>query len=321
MTTKIPRRIQLLIASYLKQHSKTLTCSKSDILAICNVIGQYYFEMATTDHENIIIVCSTIIFPYLRLPNLVTLSFVSKWIYDALNLYYQICTELDLSDYYGVIGNHSFHKDSFYHSFLPKFSSVQSLSLRYCSHLKAVHLDAILKALTSTPSIDLSTALSSSAPLVINENETLAPSQPAAAVHAQTMAEFVPNDRITSLDLYFCSRIGSSTLFKIRARLPNLENLNIGRCYTITANKNVNGFKALESLPLRQLTISLDPSITKEEATDIYTLLMDEDSFRSLKVLDLSYGCTVMLELDLDDHEFKSLEIIKPIKQKQEVNV
>jgi len=172
--------------------------------------------------------------------------------------------------------------------FLPKFKSVQSLSLRYCSHLKVVHLDNIIKALT------------------INNKEK----------EQEINDDNIKNEQIKSLNLYFCSRLGSRALWKISSRLINLEYLNLARCYAITADKNINGLKLLGSLPLKQLSISLDPSIQKAEAIDVYSLLIDEDSFRSLKILDLSHGCEVLHDIeDLSDlTQIRKIQIIKPIK-------
>eukprot|EP01083_Nonionella_stella_P224301 798555_1 len=92
--------------------------------------------------------CSRIILSYLRLSHIVSLSFLSKSLYKTVNKYYGDCINLDLSEYYGVIGSPEFDHQSFMNDFLPKFKCVQSLSLRYCSHLKVVHLDNIIKALT-----------------------------------------------------------------------------------------------------------------------------------------------------------------------------
>merc|ERR1712129_258694 len=126
----------------------------------------------------------------------------------------------------------------------------------------------------------------------------------------------IKNDTITELNLYFCSRLNSRALWKISSRLTNLQELNLARCYAITAEKNINGLKLLGSLPLKYLAISLDPSIQKAEATDVYSLLIDEDSFRSLETLDLSHGCEVLQEIeDLADlTKIRKIEIKKPIK-------
>merc|ERR1712154_581709 len=126
----------------------------------------------------------------------------------------------------------------------------------------------------------------------------------------------IKNETISALNLYFCSRLNSRALWKISSRLTNLEHLNLARCYAITADKNINGLKLLGSLPLRYLAISLDPSIQKAEAIDVYSLLIDEDSFRSLEKLDLSHGCEVLHEIeDLSDlTQIRKIEIKKPIK-------
>merc|ERR1719273_1931942 len=93
--------------------------------------------------------CSRIILSYLRLSHIVSLSFLSKSLCKTVNKYFGDCINLDLSEYYGVIESAEFDRRSFLRDFLPKFKSVQSLCLRYCSHLKAVHLDNIIKALTT----------------------------------------------------------------------------------------------------------------------------------------------------------------------------
>ena len=233
--------------------------------------------------------CSRIILSYLRLSHIVSLSFLSKSINRIVNKYYGQCDNLDLSEYYGVIGSTEFDHQSFMNEFLPKFKCVESLSLRYCSHLKVVHLDNIIKALSSSSSLSEDK----------DEDE-----------------EQIKNDKIKKLNLYFCSRLGSRALWKISSRLISLEYLNLARCYAITAEKNINGLKLLGSLPLQFLAISLDPSIQKTEAIDVYSLLIDEDSFRDLKKLDLSHGCEVLHEIeDLEDlTQIRKIQIIKPIK-------
>merc|ERR1712038_2075477 len=79
--------------------------------------------------------CSRLILSYLRLSHIVSLSFLSKSMNKTVNKYYGDCINLDLSEYYGVIGSAEFDRRSFLNDFLPKFKSVQSLCLRYCSHL------------------------------------------------------------------------------------------------------------------------------------------------------------------------------------------
>merc|ERR1712154_500228 len=238
--------------------------------------------------------CSRIILSYLRLSHIVSLSFVSLSLLKTVNKYYGDCISLDLSEYYGVIGSPEFDHQSFMNDFLPKFKSVQSLSLRYCSHLKVVHLDNIIKALTINSSSKDKDKVDEA-----NMND-----------------DNIKNEQIKSLNLYFCSRLGSRALWKISSRLINLEHLNLARCYALTADKNINGLKLLGSLPLKTLAISLDPSIQKAEAIDVYSLLIDEDSFRALKTLDLSHGCEVLHEIeDLADlTQIRKIEIKKPIK-------
>eukprot|EP01084_Bolivina_argentea_P263256 445497_1 len=245
--------------------------------------------------------CSRIILSYLRLSHIVSLSFLSKSLYKTVNKYYGDCINLDLSEYYGVIGSPEFDHQSFMNDFLPKFKCVQSLSLRYCSHLKVVHLDNIIKALT----------LNNKNNKVNNESDNTNDNQ-----QQKQNDDNIKNEQIKSLNLYFCSRLGSRALWKISSRLINLEYLNLARCYAITADKNINGLKLLGSLPLKTLAISLDPSIQKAEAIDVYSLLIDEDSFRSLKTLDLSHGCEVLHEIeDLSDlTQIRKIQIIKPIK-------
>merc|ERR1712228_900142 len=207
----------------------------------------------------------------------------------------------DLSEYYGVIGSAEFDRRSFLRDFLPKFKSVQSLCLRYCSHLKVVHLDNIIKALT------------------IKSSSKDKKEDDANNNNANNNDDNIKNEQIKSLNLYFCSRLGSRALWKISSRLINLEYLNLARCYAITADKNINGLKLLGGLPLKELAISLDPSIQKAEAIDVYSLLIDEDAFRSLEKLDLSYGCEVLHEIeDLSDlTQIRKIQITKPIKHNQ----
>lgn len=243
--------------------------------------------------------CSRIILSFLRLSHIVSLSFLSKSLNRVVNKYYENCGNLDLSEYYGVIGSTEFDHKSFMEQFLPKFKSVQSLSLRYCSHLKVVHLDNIIKALT-----------------IIKNEEDKNELNDDKDKERENKDEQIKNEKLKKLNLYFCSRLGSRALWKISSRLINLEYLNLARCYQITADKNINGLKLLGSLPLKELAISLDPSIQKTEAIDVYSLLIDEDSFRSLKKLDLSHGCEVLHEIeDLSDlTQIRKIEIVKPIK-------
>eukprot|EP00483_Globobulimina_turgida_P008738 UN08756 len=92
--------------------------------------------------------------------------------------------------------------------FLPKFKAVQSLSLRYCSHLKVVHLDNIIKALTPNPNANAK--LNADREQKVNDDN-------------------IKNEQIKELNLYFCSRLGSRALWKISSRLVNLEYLNLAR--------------------------------------------------------------------------------------------
>jgi len=222
--------------------------------------------------------CSRLILSYLRLSHIVSLSFLSKSMNKTVNKYYGDCSELDLSEYYGVIGSQEFDHQSFVKRFLPKFKSVQSLSLRYCGHLKTGDLDKYLQALTTRSSNDSEQKQ--------KENEE----------------DNIKNDKIKRLNLYFCSGLTSRSLYIIYSRLTSLEHLILSRCYAITAEQNTNGFKWLGTLPLQTLAISLDPSIKKDEASDIISMFMEPDFLSSLKTLDLSHGCEVLRELeDLSD--------------------
>ena len=220
--------------------------------------------------------CSRRILSYLRLSHIVSLSFLSKAMHKTVNKYYGDCSELDLSEYYGVIGSQEFDHQSFVKRFLPKFKSVQSLSLRYCSHLKTGDLDKYLQALT--------------------------PRKSAESDQKGDDDDNLKNDRIKKLNLYFCSGLTSRALYKIYSRLSSLEHLNLSRCYGITLDKEINGFNWLSTLPLQFLAISLDPSITKEEATDLISMFLEPEFLCSLKTLDLSHGCEVLKEIeDLSD--------------------
>lgn len=231
--------------------------------------------------------------------------------------YFGDCSHLDLSEYYGVIGSPEFDMQLFTGKFLPRFKSVQSLSMRYCSHLKSMHLDSILLALIpkQKPKHSLKT-------LENNENNEEYSNANIAEEGADDSSENVNivdvpqhNNILISLNLYFCSRLGSRALWKIGERLPNLQNLNLGRCYSITAKSNINALKALIALKnLQRLAISLDPSIDKSKAIEIVSVFMDEDSFPKLNCLDLSHGCEELIEIEdlCDLEETRNMQIIRP---------
>merc|ERR1719361_1695815 len=61
--------------------------------------------------------CSRIILSYLRLSHIVSLSFLSKSLCKTVNKYYGDCINLDLSEYYGVIGSAEFDRRSFFKRF------------------------------------------------------------------------------------------------------------------------------------------------------------------------------------------------------------
>ena len=60
-----------------------------------------------------------------------------------VDMLYRDKKDLDLSEYYGIIGSPEFDSRPFYKIFLAKWKNVESLSLRYCSHLQASHLDRV----------------------------------------------------------------------------------------------------------------------------------------------------------------------------------
>eukprot|EP00485_Elphidium_margaritaceum_P006651 CAMPEP_0202690386 /NCGR_PEP_ID=MMETSP1385-20130828/5385_1 /ASSEMBLY_ACC=CAM_ASM_000861 /TAXON_ID=933848 /ORGANISM="Elphidium margaritaceum" /LENGTH=317 /DNA_ID=CAMNT_0049345647 /DNA_START=1 /DNA_END=954 /DNA_ORIENTATION=- len=259
--------------------------------------------------------CSRIILSFLRVSHIISVSFLSKSFHRVVNRYYADCTDLDLSEFYGVLGSAEFDMKSFMNDFLPKFKSVSSLSLRYCSHLKVVHLDQIFRALTlesGQGSDDGNSANNNGGSNTANNNNNTSTNNGNEDENDEsgTTDDCVKNEKIKKLSLYFCNKLNSRALWKISTRLVNLECLDLGRCYL----NNINGLKLLGSLPLKELAISLDPCIQKTEAIDIYSLLIDEDLFRSLKKLDLSRGCDVLHEIeDLSDLEQqRKIEIIKP---------
>ncbi|ETO25429.1 hypothetical protein RFI_11708 [Reticulomyxa filosa] len=62
---------------------------------------------------------------------------------SVVTRYYGNTKVLDLSEFYGVIGSPEFDEKNFFGTFLPRFHAVSELSLRYCTHLKAAHLDRV----------------------------------------------------------------------------------------------------------------------------------------------------------------------------------
>ncbi|ETO15782.1 hypothetical protein RFI_21585, partial [Reticulomyxa filosa] len=250
----------------------------------------------------------------------------SSW-KSAVIRFYGNTKLLDLSEFYGVIGSPQFDEKNFFGVFLPRFHAVSELSLRYCTHLKASHLDRVHS---------LYFYLFILVALAPDSDEKKKDKSRRTPRKLKKDNREKPNKNLTSINLYFCSRLGSNALWKIQIRAPNLQELNIGRCHAITANKDINGLKALVKLPLRKLTIvcfvakkkkkttitmfklfivlqSLDPSIDKEKAMEVVSLLIHEDSFRELKELDLSHGCEVLGELDLSDlHDERNIKVIKP---------
>jgi len=252
--------------------------------------------LTLTNIMNIYPIARTVL-SYLPLSQTVLCSTVClSWNSVAIR-FYGNTKVLDLSEFYGVIGSPEFDEKNFFVTFLPRFHAVAELTLRYCTHLKAAHLDRMLAALTPTSDEEQKNELDK------NKNKKK------EAQNGLTR----PNKNLSMINLYFCSRLGSNSLWKIQARAPNLQELNIGRCHAMTANKDINGLKALVKLPLRKMTISLDPSIDKEKAMEVVSLLIHEDSFRELRELDLSHGCEILGELDLSDlHDERNMKVIKP---------
>ena len=80
----------------------------------------------------------------LQLSQIVTLQRVCSGSRKMVGNLYRDKKSLDLSEFYGIIGSPEFDSRSFFKVFLPKWKNVESLSLRYCSHLQASHLDRVM---------------------------------------------------------------------------------------------------------------------------------------------------------------------------------
>ena len=224
---------------------------------------------------------------FLQLSQLIVLQFLCLQSKKMVDLVFKDKKTLDLSEYYAVIGTNVFDNESFFGLFLPKWKNVETLALRYCSHLKCCDLKRILLTLTMANNNDI-------------ENGS---------------DKYRQKNRILKdLNLYFCNNLTTDILEYISSNLGGLEKLNIGRCYGITSNNNYTAFRQLIGSPVKSLTISLDPSILTEDAMDIVSDLTHKESFPNLEFVDLSYGCQILNEIDLCDLEERLKILIKPKK-------
>jgi len=197
--------------------------------------------------------------------------------------YLKQCQHFDFSYFFAVIGNFSNNGQDNFLKFCLNFKSLKSVEFKYCANLKASLLDRII--------------------------EHLEPD--------------VENPQIQHLNLFFSSDCSDAVCAKIVRRLPELRELNLGRCHRIT-EKSRHGVQQLGSLKkLERLVLTIDPYITKDLCWQIQAILSQKDNFPSLRELDIQGSMSWdKYSIDIDDLKDRFDEVIGPkyVKEKMEQN-
>jgi len=211
---------------------------------------------------------------------------VSKGMNKKVLEHLKQCQHFDFSYFFAVIGNFYNHGQDNFLKFCRYFKSLKSVEFKYCANLKASLLDRIL--------------------------ENLEPD--------------VENPQIQHLNLFFSSDCTDAVCAKIVKRLPELRELNLGRCHKVTA-KSRHGVQQLGSLQkLERLVLTIDPYISKDLCWQIQAILAQKDNFSSLKELDIQGSLSWdKFSIDLDDLKDRFEVVIGPkyvndkIEQNQEL--
>jgi len=208
---------------------------------------------------------------------------VSKGMKKNVLEYLKQCQHFDFSFFFAVIGNFTNNGQDNFLKFCQNFKSLKSVEFKYCANLKASLLDRII--------------------------EHLEPD--------------VENPQIQHLNLFFSSACSDAVCAKIVRRLPELRELNLGRCHRIT-EKSRHGVQQLGSLKkLERLVLTIDPWISKDLCWQIQAILSQKDNFPSLKELDIQGSISWdKYSIDIDDLKDRFEEVIGPkyVEDKTEQN-
>merc|ERR1719193_1924777 len=198
---------------------------------------------------------------------------VSKGMNKNVLEYLKQCQHFDFSYFFAVIGNFSNNGQDSFLKFCQHFKSLKSVEFKYCANLKASLLDRII--------------------------EHLEPD--------------VENPQIQHLNLFFSSDCSEAVCAKIVKRLPELRELNLGRCHRIT-EKSRHGVQQLGSLQkLERLVLTIDPYITKDLCWQIQSILSQKDNFSSLQELDIQGSVSwEKFSIDIDDLKDRFKQVIGP---------
>merc|ERR1719193_165523 len=198
---------------------------------------------------------------------------VSKGMKKSVLEYLKQCQHFDFSCFFAVIGNFSNNGQDNFLKFCHHFKSLKSVEFKYCANLKASLLDRIIEQLE--PDME--------------------------------------NPQIQHLNLFFSSDCSEAVCAKIVKRLPELRELNLGRCHRIT-EKSRHGVQQLGSLQkLERLVLTIDPYITKDLCWQIQAILSQKDNFSSLQELDIQGSVSwEKYSIDIDDLKDRFKQVIGP---------
>jgi len=198
---------------------------------------------------------------------------VSKGMNKNVLEYLKQCQHFDFSYFFAVIGNFSNNGQDSFLRFCQHFESLKSVQFKYCANLKASLLDRII--------------------------EHLEPD--------------VENPQIQHLNLFFSSDCSEAVCAKIVKRLPELRELNLGRCHRIT-EKSRHGVQQLGSLQkLERLVLTINPYITKDLCWQIQAIFAQKDNFSSLQELDIQGSVSWdKHSIDIDDLKDRFKKVLGP---------
>jgi len=187
--------------------------------------------------------------------------------------YLKQCQHFDFSYFFAVIGNFSNNGQDNFLKFCQHFKSLKSVEFKYCANLKASLLDRII--------------------------EHLEPD--------------MGNPQIQHLNLFFSSDCSEAVCAKIVKRLPELRELNLGRCHRIT-EKSRHGVQQLGSLQkLERLVLTINPYITKDLCWQIQAIFAQKDNFSSLQELDIQGSVSWdKHSIDIDDLKDRFKKVLGP---------
>jgi len=198
---------------------------------------------------------------------------VSKGMNKNVLEYLKQCQHFDFSYFFAVIGNFSNNGQDNFLRFCQHFKSLKSVEFKYCANLKASLLDRIIE-------------------------------------HLEPDME---NPQIQHLNLFFSSDCSEAICAKIVKRLPELRELNLGRCHRIT-EKSRHGVQQLGSLQkLERLVLTINPYITKDLCWQIQAIFAQKDNFSSLQELDIQGSVSWdKHSIDIDDLKDRFKKVLGP---------